>query len=274
MKKRSQLADHLFRADSQVRYDAACKKILSAKSFPAVLIHDCIPCFSEYSPEEIRCRYIEGSRKYQNIPVHPDDVAPSISGINTENAQIQGSKSVYDILFRLMLPKEESEPEMFIHIEAQGTTPPERVLVNRMEYYAAGLIQFQYGRVFKKMDYKKMARVCSIWIMMNPPRNKQNSVNLYQRTEIPVNGKPENINCNRINIIKINLGNPDEPGLLPSLRMMDILFSETMDPELKMELLEDEFGIEMTEEIGEEVVEMCTFSQGLIEKGVEKGVKI
>ena len=191
MKKRSQLADHLIRADNQVRYDTACKKILSAKSVLAVLIHDCIPCFSEYNTEEIRCRYIEGSKKYQNIPVHPDDVAPSISGINPENAQIQGTKSVYDILFRLMLPKEETEPEMFIHIEAQGTTPPERVLVNRMEYYAAGLIQFQYGRVFKKLEYKKIVRVCSIWIMMNPPRNKQNSVNLYQRTEIPVNGKPE-----------------------------------------------------------------------------------
>ena len=54
--------------------------------------------------------------------------------------------------------------------------------------------------------------------------------------------------------------------------MIDVLFSEKINVNEKKKLLENEYGIKMTEEMEEEVLGMCDYSVGIYERGLAEGI--
>ena len=62
------------------------------------------------------------------------------------------------------------------------------------------------------------------------------------------------------------------------LKLLEVLLSPEKEPEKKKKILEEDFEIEMTTEIQEEVLHMCNLSEGIewkgIEKGIEEGIKL
>lgn len=61
----------------------------------------------------------------------------------------------------------------------------------------------------------------------------------------------------------------DKQGLL---RMLDVLLTSSKTVGEKREILKSDLDIEMTDEMNEEVSIMCNLSQGIFEKGREKGI--
>ncbi len=45
------------------------------------------------------------------------------------------------------------------------------------------MISSQYGTVFTKSHYEKIQKVYSIWICMNPPKKRNNTITEYSLTE-------------------------------------------------------------------------------------------
>ena len=51
------------------------------------------------------------------------------------------------------------------------------------------------------------------------------------------------------------------------IKMLSVLLSRNLDAQERMNILEDSFGIAMTEEVKQEVDEMCNLSKGIREEG-------
>ena len=56
------------------------------------------------------------------------------------------------------------------------------------------------------------------------------------------------------------------------LRMLDVLLSSECKAEEKKQILEEEFAIQMSERVEEEVAQMCNLSQGIVERGIAQGM--
>ena len=58
-----------------------------------------------------------------------------------------------------------------------------------------------------------------------------------------------------------------------AIRLLSSMFSPRHSAEDKKKLLSEEFHINVTEEIGQEVSQMCNLSTGIFESGMEKGIE-
>ena len=56
------------------------------------------------------------------------------------------------------------------------------------------------------------------------------------------------------------------------IRMLSVLLSRNLDAQERMNILEDSFGIAMTEEVKQEVDHMCNLSKGIREEGEAIGI--
>ena len=56
------------------------------------------------------------------------------------------------------------------------------------------------------------------------------------------------------------------------IKMLSVLLSRNLDAQERMNILEDSFGIAMTEEVKQEVDHMCNLSKGIREEGEAIGI--
>ena len=71
----------------------------------------------------------------------------------------------------------------------------------------------------------------------------------------------------------IALGEPVLPRYEELARMLDVLVANRLKAVDKCRILEEDYDIQMTEEIGEEVDRMCNLSQGILEEGYREGYR-
>ena len=68
-------------------------------------------------------------------------------------------------------------------------------------------------------------------------------------------------------------GAEDDQNYEGLLKLLDVLFSTETNLKEKQEILEQEFSIGMTQTMESEVSLMCNLSQGIEEKGIQKGIQ-
>ena len=56
------------------------------------------------------------------------------------------------------------------------------------------------------------------------------------------------------------------------LKLLEVLLSSERGTKEKKKILQEEFGIRMTQELEREVSEMCNLSDGVEQKGIAKGI--
>lgn len=56
-------------------------------------------------------------------------------------------------------------------------------------------------------------------------------------------------------------------------KLMNVLLDDETPASVKEEIIEKDFGIPMTEEVKAEVINMCNMSDGIYEKGIERGIR-
>ena len=179
METETTISESIRIADEKARYDAACKRILSEKIILAWIMKSCVEEFRDVAVKEIADKYIEGTPEVAEVPVMPDEVkSPKITGTNIEDKTVHEGTVYYDIRFYATAPKSGEGIRLILNVEAQNDFYPGYSLVTRGIYYCSRMISSQYGTEFTDSHYEKIKKVYSIWICMNPPEKRQNSITL------------------------------------------------------------------------------------------------
>ena len=257
--------------EAKSRLDASCKKLLSFKIFLAHILKNCIEEFKNFDQEEIADKYIEGEPKISEIAVHQDE---EIKGMNTESTSVSEKTVRYDILFYAFVPVLEETVEFIINIEAQNEFSPDYPLLKRAVYYCSRLISSQRNKDFGDSGYKDIKKVFSIWICTSTPKNKQNTITRFSFTQKNLIGKAifDKKDYDLMEIIMVCLGkNYNDENYSGLIKLLDVLLSDKIKADEKKKILENEYNIKMTESIEREVLGMCNISDGVYERGIEKG---
>lgn len=274
MERETSIAAGLRITDESAGYDEACKRVLSEKAILARIMKSCLEEYKDCDPNEIADKYIEGQPQVSAVPVLPDEGGPLISGLDTEDKSLHEGSITYDIRFRAIAPGTGEPIALIINLEAQNDYYPGYPLIKRGIYYCSRMISSQYGREFTGSQYDKIKKVYSIWICMNPPKSRENTITRYRLTEEQLVGEAREPvrNYDLLSIIMLCLGGPDGANYDGVLRMLDVLLGSETSAAEKRQILQDEYDIAMTQSIEQEVSIVCNLSKGVLEKGIAKGM--
>lgn len=275
MKVLNKLSKVLSTAGQRAAYDHACKILLADKNILAWIMKSCLPEYRDCSIHEIAERYIEGEPQVSGTAVHRDEqlTVPMIKGLNTEDTSISEGAVNFDVKFDAAMPVSGGLVRLIINVEAQNDFYPGYPIIKRGIYYCSRMISSQYGTEFTDSHYGDIKKVYSIFICMNPPQYRKNTINCYsiQEQNIVGNVQEKKENYDLLTAIMICLGDKDtetNPGIL---RMLEVLLSPERTAGEKIGILQNEYGIEMTETLEGEVSDMCNLSKGVEELGIRKG---
>lgn len=260
-------------ADDKAQYDAACKRLLSEKMILAWIMKACMLEFREIDVKEIAEKYIKGTPQIAEVPVLPDETGSArISGTGVEDSSVNEGTITYDIRFEAVVPVSGELICLIVNLEAQNDFYPGYPLLKRAVYYCSRMISSQYGTEFTNSHYEKIKKVYSIWICMNPPKNRWNSITGYSIAEKQLIGNVQNPvrDYDLLNVVMICLGKPEQDDN-DILKLLDVLFSSDKGSDDKRKILQDDFDIPMTETIEGSVSQMCNLSKGIEDKGIAIG---
>ena len=272
------LAQSISQVDADARYDEGVKRLLANKSILAVIMKECVPEYRGCTVWEIAEKYIEGEPQIGAVGVDADEtnrsVSATIHGTNTEDVTLTEGTIRYDVRFYATAPSEDGLIGLILNVEAQNRYNAGYPLLKRAIYYCSRMISAQYGTEFTKGEYGKIKKVYSIWVCMNPPKNRRNTITQYSIQEKHIIGEAvEQIrNYDLMSAVMICLGDEDDKNYGGLLKFLEVLLSEEKSPETKKEILGTEFDVPMTQTLESEVRRMCNLSQGVKERAMEQGV--
>ncbi len=276
-------------SDSPVdpRCDAACKKVLSCKEFAAPILK--YVCTEYEGMETSDIIALMDDAVISEEPLDPDvpkpKTAPVVNLSNSESSTTRSGTRFFDIRFNVKAPERNGENvQLIINLEAQNDMAGDFSLLKRAVYYCSRMISDQYGTVFTGMDYKKIRKVYSIWVCLRPGTNYADSITRYSMKKESVHGNivltpekaaDERNNYDLINMTIVGLKDFDSAAQSehPLIRMLSLIFTQELTAGQKKELLESDYNIQMTENVEEAFEDMCDFSTGFYQDGLNKGVE-
>lgn len=184
-------------------------------------------------------------------------------------------KIQYDVRFDAIAPTSahDAASQDVIRLEAQTAFNPGYPLTKRAIYYCSRMISTQHGSIFKKSEYGKIRKVYSIWVCTKPSDKFQNTLTRYsiRPEQLIGNATEKSENYDLMSVVTICLGKPDSENNIGTLKFLDVLLSSSRAATEKKKILEEEFGVAMSEELEREVLEVCNLSQGVRAEGREEG---
>ena len=273
MEVKNMLSKSLDAVEERAKLDASCKRLIANKVILAWIMKNSMEEYAAYSVEEIAAKFIEGTPEIANVAVHQDETVPEmITGTGTESTSIREGTITYDVRFIATHPRSGEQVRLLVNLEMQANFYPGYPLIKRGIYYGSRMISSQYGTEFTDAEYGKIKKVYSIWVCLNPPMYRQNTINRYSICEENMIGtlaeKREHYDL--MTVIMICLGDPDKaPSDL--LRMLGVLFSDEKSAAEKRQILMDEFDIKTTKNTESEVAEMCDYGDYIWMKGMARG---
>jgi hypothetical protein len=277
MEVENTLSKNITSAGDNASYDASCKRLLANKIILAWIMKSCIAEYRDFDVKEIAEKYIEGTPQIAEVAVNPDeepDGGEQIRGASTEDSTINEGTVTYDIRFLAIAPVTGELLRLIINVEAQNDFYPGYPIIKRAIYYCSRMISSQYETEFTDAHYEKIKKVYSIWICMNPPKNRGNSITRYSVKEENLVGdvKEKVEDYDLLTAVMICLGDSHGDNYSGILKLLDVLLSSERKPEEKKKILENDFSIEMTKSLEREVSIMCNLSKGVEERGITKGI--
>ena len=174
-----------------------------------------------------------------------------------------------------MAPDTEELIELIINIEAQNKFNPGYPLLKRGIYYCSRMISGQYGTVFTKSHYEKIKKVYSIWVCTNSNKEWEYNIARYGIIEENIIGKAKakTSHYDLLSVVMICLGKKQYTELEGLLRLLNlVLVDNDLKQQEKKNKLAEEFSIKMTPRLERGVQEMCNLSEGIEQRGIEKGI--
>ena len=271
----TEIANAVNAAGDKAQYDTRVKRLLAQKSILAHILVKTVDEFKGMKPEDV-VKYIEGEPSISVVPVEPglanmektDAAGQRIVGLNTENAEINEGLVRFDIIFYVRMKNGLSQ--IIVNIEAQKDEPTEYKILNRAIFYVSRLISSQKERDFVNTNYDDIKQVFSIWICMNMDDNSLSHIHLTKDELIkPCNWKG---NLDLLNIVLIGITNeiPEHDEKYEMHRLIGALLSSELKEQEKLDIIEHEYNIPISQEFREDVRIMCNLSTGIEERATEK----
>ena len=271
----TEIANAVNAAGDKAQYDTRVKRLLAQKSILAHILVKTVDEFKGMKPEDV-VKYIEGVPSISVVPVEPglanmektDATGQRIVGLNTENAEINEGLVRFDIIFYVRMKNGLSQ--IIVNIEAQKDEPTEYKILNRAIFYVSRLISSQKERDFVNTNYDDIKQVFSIWICMNMDDNSLSHIHLTKDEMLkPCNWKG---NLDLLNIVLIGITNeiPEHDEKYEMHRLIGALLSSELKEQEKLDIIEHEYNIPISQEFREDVRIMCNLSTGIEERATEK----
>lgn len=271
----TEIANAVNAAGDKAQYDTRVKRLLAQKSILAHILVKTVDEFKGMKPEDV-VKYIEGEPSISVVPVEPglanmektDATGQRIVGLNTENAEINEGLVRFDIIFYVRMKNGLSQ--IIVNIEAQKDEPTEYKILNRAIFYVSRLISSQKERDFVNTNYDDIKQVFSIWICMNMDDNSLSHIHLTKDEMLkPYNWKG---NLDLLNIVLIGITNeiPEHDEKYEMHRLIGALLSSELKEQEKLDIIEHEYNIPISQEFREDVSIMCNLSQGIEDKAIAK----
>ena len=219
------------------------------------------------------------------VPVEPglanmektDAAGQRIVGLNTENAEINEGLVRFDIIFYVRMPsivgRKNGLSQIIVNIEAQKDEPTEYKILNRAIFYVSRLISSQKERDFVNTNYDDIKQVFSIWICMNMDDNSLSHIHLTKDEMLkPCKWKG---NLDLLNIVLIGITNeiPEHDEKYEMHRLIGALLSGELKEQEKLDIIEHEYNIPISQEFREDVRIMCNLSTGIEERATERATE-
>ena len=277
----TEIANAVNAAGDKAQYDTRVKRLLAQKSILAHILVKTVDEFKGMKPEDV-VTYIEGEPSISVVPVEPglanmektDATGQRIVGLNTENAEINEGLVRFDIIFYVRMPSVDDTKnglsQIIVNIEAQKDEPTEYKILNRAIFYVSRLISSQKERDFVNTNYDDIKQVFSIWICMNMDDNSLSHIHLTKDEMLkPCNWKG---NLDLLNIVLIGITNeiPEHDEKYEMHRLIGALLSSELKEQEKLDIIEHEYNIPISQEFREDVSIMCNLSQGIEDKAIAK----
>ena len=275
----TEIANAVNAAGDKAQYDTRVKRLLAQKSILAHILVKTVDEFKGMKPEDV-VKYIEGEPSISVVPVElglanmekTDATGQRIVGLNTENAEINEGLVRFDIIFYVRMPsivgRKNGLSQIIVNIEAQKDEPTEYKILNRAIFYVSRLISSQKERDFVNTNYDDIKQVFSIWICMNMDDNSLSHIHLTKDEMLkPCNWKG---NLDLLNIVLIGITNeiPEHDEKYEMHRLIGALLSSELKEQEKLDIIEHEYNIPISQEFREDVSIMCNLSQGIEDKAI------
>ena len=280
----TEIANAVNAAGDKAQYDTRVKRLLAQKSILAHILVKTVDEFKGMKPEDV-VKYIEGEPSISVVPVEPglanmektDATGQRIVGLNTENAEINEGLVRFDIIFYVRMPsivgRKNGLSQIIVNIEAQKDEPTEYKILNRAIFYVSRLISSQKERDFVNTNYDDIKQVFSIWICMNMDDNSLSHIHLTKDEMLkPCTWKG---NLDLLNIVLIGITNeiPEHDEKYEMHRLIGALLSSELKEQEKLDIIEHEYNIPISQEFREDVKIMCNLSTGIEERATERATK-
>lgn len=271
----TEIANAVNAAGDKAQYDTHVKRLLAQKSILAHILVKTVDEFKGMKPEDV-VKYIEGEPSISVVPVEPglanmektDAAGQRIVGLNTENAEINEGLVRFDIIFYVRMKNGLSQ--IIVNIEAQKDEPTEYKILNRAIFYVSRLISSQKERDFVNTNYDDIKQVFSIWICMNMDDNSLSHIHLTKDELLKSCNWKGNLDL--LNIVLIGITNeiPEHDEKYEMHRLIGALLSSELKEQEKLDIIEHEYNIPISQEFREDVRIMCNLSTGIEERATEK----
>ena len=262
----------------KAQYDTCVKRLLAQKSILAYILVNTVDEFKGMNPKDAE-KFIEGEVNIGDVPVEPglsnvetsDAKGQRIVGLNTESAEVNEGVVRYDIIFYVRTRNGLSQ--IIINIEAQKNEPKEYPILNRAMFYVSRMISSQKERDFVNTNYGDIKQVFSIWICMNMDHNIMSHFHMTKDEMLEPFDWQGNIDL--MNVVMIGITNeiPDRGEKYELHRLIGALLSSELQQDAKLDIIEHEYNIPINRDLREDVSVMCNLSEGIEEKGIEKGTR-
>lgn len=274
----TEIANAVNAAGDKAQYDTHVKRLLAQKSILAHILVKTVDEFKGMKPEDV-VKYIEGEPSISVVPVEPglanmektDAAGQRIVGLNTENAEINEGLVRFDIIFYVRMKNGLSQ--IIVNIEAQKDEPTEYKILNRAIFYVSRLISSQKERDFVNTNYDDIKQVFSIWICMNMDDNSLSHIHLTKDEMLKSCNWKGNLDL--LNIVLIGITNeiPEHDEKYEMHRLIGALLSSELKEQEKLDIIEHEYNIPISQEFREDVRIMCNLSTGIEERATERATK-
>ena len=191
----------------------------------------------------------------------------------------------FDIIF-YAVTNDGDRQKLYVNIEAQKSFYPGYDLVTRGIVYPARLISQQMDVEYTADNYDGVKKVYSIWICMNAPERKHSykkvadsivEYSIKPTVLYPQNATDADIATGRYDLMSTVFINLNSQNTINSqntlISMLSTLLSDKIKADKKKQMLEEEYGIQMSKELESEVSSMCNLSEAIEERGIERGIE-
>ena len=265
--------------DKKAQYDEHAKHLLSHKIILAHILVNPIDEFKGMKPEDV-VSYIEGEPYIGVVPAEPGltnisnpsaDKGSKITGLNTENTEINEGMIRFDIIFYVRMKNGLSQ--IIVNIEIQKDEPTEYNILNRAIFYVSRMVSSQKQRDFLNSDFDNIKQVYSIWLCLNTNENSLNHIHLVNDSVIGNRRWKGNINIVNIVIIGITKEPPESSEQYELHRLLGVLLSNKLEVNIKLAIIREEYQIPVNDELREDVNIMCNLGQGIEDEAIARGIR-